>query len=123
MRPQHSVTKQILQYLKGRYPSCNFLGFRIATNREVNRHVDYAQELTERQIKDAKKAWTKNKSCSAPIDGYQELFFLSSKHLNIDTEFDPKSDSKADIKRAFTKSLKGKSNNKKILSSFIDQIA
>ena len=123
MRPQHSITKQLLQYLKGRYPSCNFLGFRIASNREVNKHVEYAEELNERQIKDAKKAWTKNKSCSAPIEGYQELFFLSSKHLNIDTEFEPKSDSKADIKRAFTKSLKGKSNNKKILSSFIDQIA
>ena len=123
MRPQHSVTKQILQYLKGRYPQCNFLGFRICTNREVNRFVDYAPELTERQIKDVKKDWTKNKSCSAPIEGYQGLYFLSNKHLNIDTEFEPKSDSKADIKRAFTKSLKGKSNNKKILSAFIDQIA
>ena len=48
---------------------------------------------------------------------------MNSKSLNVDTDFDPKSDSKADIKRAFTKSLKGKSNNKKILSSFISQIA
>jgi hypothetical protein len=55
--------------------------------------------------------------------GYQELYYLNNKNLNIDVEFEPKSDSKADIKRAFTKSLKGKSNNKKILSSFITQIA
>jgi len=48
---------------------------------------------------------------------------LSSKNLNIEAEFEPKSDSKADIKRAFTKSLKGKANNKRILSSFITQIA
>ena len=65
----------------------------------------------------------KTKSCGAPIMGYQEIYFINSKTMNADTDFDPKSDSKADIKRAFTKSLKGKSNNKKILSSFISQIA
>ena len=70
-----------------------------------------------------KKEFTKNKSIVAPIRGYQELYFLNNKNLNVEVEFDPKSDSKADIKRAFTKSLKGKANNKKILSSFITQIA
>ena len=47
----------------------------------------------------------------------------SSISTQNDAEFEPKSDSKAEIKRAFVKSLKGKKMNKKILSSFIEQIA
>ena len=44
---------------------------------------------------------------------------MSADSLSEEAEFEPKSDSKADIKRAFAKSLKGKANNKRILSSFI----
>jgi len=118
-----TTTNQLLRYLKGRFPQCNFLGFRIANNREVNRQLENAFYPKYELIEKHKKSWSKNKSFSAPMFGYQELFYLSSKNLNIDSEFEPKSDSKADIKRAFTKSLKGKANNKKILSSFITQIA
>ena len=118
-----TTTNQLLRYLKGRFPQCNFLGFRIANNREVNRQLENAFYPKYDIIEKHKKSWSKNKSFSAPMFGYQELFYLSSKNLNIDSEFEPKSDSKADIKRAFTKSLKGKANNKKILSSFITQIA
>ena len=69
------------------------------------------------------KTFSKNKSCISTYLGYQEIFFINPTSLNTDDSFEPKSDSKADIKRAFTKSLKSKKNNKKILSSFIDQIA
>ena len=65
----------------------------------------------------------KEKAFGLSLDGYHKYFGLSSTSLNSDADFEPKSDSKADIKRAFTKSLKGKANNKKILSSFILQIA
>ena len=115
------TTKQLLQYLKGRFPQCNFLGFRICTPRDLYRYL--GQEIPYEKQHIYKNQWTKNKSCCAPILGFQEIYFLSSKNLNVDTEFEPKSDSKADIKRAFTKSLKNKANNKKILSSFIAQIA
>jgi hypothetical protein len=44
--------------------------------------------------------------------------------LSNDTEFEVKEDaSKADIKRAFAKTLKGKKMNKKILSEFIELVA
>tara|TARA_B100001250_G_scaffold338309_1_gene305361 strand:- start:1389 stop:3560 length:2172 start_codon:yes stop_codon:yes gene_type:complete len=115
------TTKQLLQYLKGRFPQCNFLGFRICTPHDLYRYL--GQEIPYEKQHIYKNQWTKNKSCCAPILGFQEIYFLSSKNLNVDTEFEPKSDSKADIKRAFTKSLKNKANNKKILSSFIAQIA
>ena len=51
------------------------------------------------------------------------IFGLSSSAIGNNSEFEPKSDSKADIKKAFTKSLRGKKMNKKILSKFIEQIA
>ena len=115
------LTKQILQYLKGKFPQCNFLGFRLCVARDFNRYL--ANEIDYEKQAPYKNQWTKNKSCAAKIMGYQEIYFMNSKNLNDSTDFEPKSDSKADIKRAFSKSLKGKSNNKKILSSFIQQIA
>ncbi len=125
-KPAHSqngsgTTKQLLQYLKGKFPQCNFLGFRICTPRDLYRYL--GQEIPYEKQHVYKNQWTRNKSCCASILGFQEIYFMSSKNLNVDTEFEPKSDSKADIKRAFTKSLKNKANNKKILSSFIAQIA
>ena len=49
---------------------------------------------------------------------------LAASALKNDAEFDvDENATKAQIKRAFTKSLKGKKMNKKILSSFIEQIA
>ena len=49
---------------------------------------------------------------------------MASSALNNDGEFDVKEDAtKAEIKRAFTKSLKGKKMNKKILSEFIELVA
>ena len=119
MRGHSDYTKLLLRYLKGRFPECNFLGFRIAQAREIRRYFEYETKDSEKYM----KTFSKTKCVSAPILGYQEIFFINPTSLNTDDSFEPKSDSKADIKRAFTKSLKSKKNNKKILSSFIDQIA
>ena len=115
------TTHAILKYLKGRFPNCNFLGFRIGNTRDIM--YTLADHLSQEEVAKQRKIWSKNKSIAVPFGSYQQHFFLSSTGLNTDTEFTPKSDSKADIKRAFTKSLQGKANNKKILSSFIEQIA
>ena len=115
-------TKQLLQYLKGMYPECNFLGFRIAASREVTHYLN--SELVGSPLKKAHTEWVKNKTVCVPILGYQEIYFFSSKNLNTEVEFDVKENAtKGQIKSAFKKSLKGKANNKKILSSFISQIA
>ena len=51
-------------------------------------------------------------------------FGLSTSALASDDEFEVKEDAtKAEIKRAFGKSLKGKKMNKKILSEFIELVA
>jgi len=115
-------TKQLLQYLKGMYPQCNFLGFRIASSRDVTQYL--GMELVGAKYAAAHREWIRNKTVSAPILGYQEIYFFSEKNLNTEVEFDVKEDAtKGQIRTAFKKSLKGKANNKKILSSFISQIA
>ena len=116
------ITNLLLRYMKGRFPECNFLGFRIISTRDLMYYMDRENGGTTSES--FKKAWNKNKTAMATVGGFQELYFMSTKALNIDTEFEVAEDaSKAVIKRAFTKSLQAKSNNKKILSSFIGQIA
>lgn len=117
------LTQTLLQYLKAEFPECNFLGFRIASTRDVNYYID-ASDMNPQTNEKLKKEWTKNKSCCAPILGFQEIYFIAQKSLEISTEFEVAEDAtKAQIKSAFQKSLKSKANNKKILSSFISQIA
>ena len=56
--------------------------------------------------------------------GYSALYAISSKNLDEDVEFEVKEGAKkGDITRAFKKMLKSKSTNKKLLSSFVEQIA
>ena len=47
---------------------------------------------------------------------------MSADSLSEESEFEPKSDSKADIKRAFVKSLKTKKLNKKVLGEFVELV-
>ena len=69
------------------------------------------------------RRWKKEKAFGLSLDGYHKYFGLSSTSLNSDSDFEPKSDSKADIKKAFTKSLRAKKMNKKILGEFIELVA
>ena len=56
--------------------------------------------------------------------GYDAYIAMSSSNLADDTEFDVQEDAtKAQIKRAFVKSLKVKKLNKKVLSEFISLVA
>jgi hypothetical protein len=117
------LTQALLEFMKAEFPACNFLGFRIASTRDVNYYLD-SSDLNKQTNDKLKKDWTKNKSCCASILGFQEIYFFQSKSLEISSEFEVADDAtKAQIKNAFQKSLKSKANNKKILSSFITQIA
>lgn len=117
------LTQALLEFMKAEFPACNFLGFRIASTRDVNYYLD-SSDLNKQTNDKLKKDWSKNKSCCASILGFQEIYFIQSKSLEIGSEFEVADDAtKAQIKNAFQKSLKSKANNKKILSSFITQIA
>ena len=82
--------------------------------------------IMDGQMKSITKLWRveKNRSVSIKSSAYDTYFGLSTTALASEDEFEVKEDAtKAEIKRAFGKSLKGKKMNKKILSEFIELVA
>ena len=119
-----SFTEVILRHLRNRFPDTNFIGIRILDSREhgyfIRRYVGAFGTAFDKAMKD----WKKTKSCTISDAGYNKYFALSSSALSNDAEFEVKEDAtKAQIKSAFTKSLKGKKMNKKVLGEFIELIA
>ena len=69
------------------------------------------------------KDWKKSKSFTIKSSGYDAYFGMSSANLADDVDFDvDDSATKAEIKRAFVKSLKTKKLNKKILGEFVSLV-
>jgi len=123
MTQYSDMTDILLENLKDKFQDINFVGIRIIESRDagqfVRRYTGYG-ELYDKVMKE----WRKEKAFSIKNSGYHRYFGLSSKMLNTDAEFDPIHDAtKAQIKRDFIKSLKGKKMNKKILSEFIELVA
>ena len=118
-------TRQFVSYLRDRFPECSFMNIRLLASGEWHRFKRdcFGDEYNEEKVERANAEWKKTKSFICASSAWTIQYGLASSALNSDSEFEPKSDSKADIKRAFVKSLRGKKMNKKILSSFIDQIA
>ena len=118
-------TRQFVSYLRDRFPECSFMNIRLLGSGEWHRFkIDcFGDEYTEENVARANAEWKKTKSFICASSYWTVQYGLAASALKNDAEFEPKSDSKADIKRAFVKSLKGKKMNKKILSSFIEQIA
>ena len=69
------------------------------------------------------KRWRKERSFTIKNSGYDSYFGLSANALANEDEFEVKEDAtKAQIKRAFVKSLKTKKMNKKILGEFVELV-
>ena len=119
-------TKQFVAYLRDRFPECSFMNIRLLGSGEWHRFkIDcFGDEYTEENVARANEEWKKTKSFICASSYWTVQYGLAASALNSDTEFDvDENATKAQIKRAFTKSLKGKKMNKKVLSSFIEQIA
>ena len=117
-----SYTDAFLKNLRDNFPNMNFIGIRLLTSGDsynfLSTHLDGAD------LAYARVEWRNTKTASIKTSGYHTYFGLSSNALSNDTEFEVKEDAtKADIKRAFAKTLKGKKMNKKILSEFIELVA
>ena len=117
------VTDLLLEDLKTSFPNINFIGMRLLVSRDagqfVRRYTGYEDETYERMM----KRWKKEKSFAIKGSGYHTYFGLSSSALANDDEFEVQEDAtKAQIKRAFVKSLKTKKMNKKILGEFIELV-
>ena len=67
--------------------------------------------------------WKRNRSFIIRNSGYDAYFALSASALAEDASFDVEEDAtKAQIKKAFVKSLKTKKLNKKVLGEFIELV-
>ena len=119
----HEFTSALLRNLQDRFKSVNFIGIRVLPNRDALRfaRLYYSEYCKEYQV--IEKDWKKSKSFNIKNSAYDAYFAMSSSNLADEAEFEPKSDSKADIKRAFVKSLKVKKLNKKVLGEFIELVA
>ena len=118
------VTNLLLKDLRQSFPDTNFIGFRILAGREAGHFVRQQVGYDERVYEPIMKDWKKNKSFAIKNVGYDTYFGLSSSALDNDSEFEVQEDAtKAQIKRAFVKSLKNKKMNKKILGEFVELVA
>ena len=113
------VTSTILEDLRFEFPQTTFTGFRILEKRGgwfVRQAVGY----DDAQI----AKWKKEKTIALTNAGYNKYYIVDSDTVQESAEFDvDEGATKAKIKSAFSKSLKSKKNNKKVLSDFISLIA
>ena len=121
---RYECTDMLLHNLRDNFPQTNFIGIRVLPSREggsfIRRYCGYETTDTEKMM----RRWKKEKSFAIKTSGYHTYFGMASSALNNDGELIVKEDAtKAEIKRAFVKSLKGKKMNKKILSEFIELVA
>ena len=117
----HSFTDVILQNLKDNFPFTNFIGIRVLNNRDANSFIRLYYPAGNATIQND---WKKLRSFTIKNSGYDAYFGMSSTTLSQDAEFDVEEDAtKAQIKRAFVKSLKTKKLNKKVLGEFISLVA
>jgi hypothetical protein len=117
----YSTTNVLLQVIRDSNPGCSVLGFRICSTRDLT-HMLYRVNAYDDKYK---KEWTKNKCVVVNNSNYHELYIVQSNSYTEDTSMKIENDNptKAQIKSAFTKSLKSKSINRRLLSSFVGQIA
>lgn len=119
---EYNVTRTLINNLRDNYPNVNFIGFRILPSSDVSSF--YWTHEPKMSYDEYRKIWNKQKSFIIENSGYHVLYGISSTSLNQSEEFVVSDDAtNVQIKSAFMKSLKGKSLNKKILSSFVSVVA
>ena len=115
----HEFTQILLENLKDNFPLVNFIGIRVVVNRDARSFIRMYHGQDEKLMTE----WRRNKSFTITNAGYDAYFAMSSTSLAEDAEFNVDDDAtKAQIKRAFVKSLKVKKLNKKVLGEFIELV-
>jgi len=121
---QWAQTSTFVQNFRDRFSDCEIISIRILSGREWNRYKMSDLPYGRTYSIQADEEWKKNRCYINPHTAYSISYALRNESLDTDTEFVVGEDaSKAQIKSAFRKALSGKKSNKKILSSFIEQIA
>jgi hypothetical protein len=111
----------LLKNLRDNFPYINFIGMRILESRDAGAFIRKSLGYHDDKIMNE---WKKNRSFCISTPGYTKYFGLSSSVLSNDVEFEVGEDAtKTQIKSAFSKSLRSKKLNKKILGEFISLIS
>ena len=117
------ITDVLLRNLKDRFADMNLIGIRLLSPRDGNVFIRRYHFTESKEFDRLITDWKKDKAFSIKDAGYHSYFGLSSSALANDDEFEVQEDAtKAQIKRAFVKSLKTKKMNKKILGEFIELV-
>ena len=118
-----NITNTFIQQVRDRNPGVNVIGFRILAGNQLASFV--GRYAVYENYHSVQKQWKKEKSVIIPNPiAYSALYAISNNALNESTEFNVESGAKkGDISRAFKKMLSSKSNNKKLLSSFIGYVS
>ena len=126
----YSYTKVFLNDISETFPNVNFVGIRLMDSREGSRFIlcnQHGDDYTEGSFYRTKLAeWRKNKALVLDNKeaGFDVYLALATSAIRNDTEFEVVEDAtKAQIKAAFTKTLRNKKMNKKILSKFVEMVA
>lgn len=119
--PKYS--KVLLSTLKDKFPTVNFINFRVVPGRDLRTCYDwYGREYGA--YDKVKSVYKKEQFITFPGTGYDQFNVIPTTSLAQSEDFVvPEDASKAQIKSAFTKMLEKKKTNKKLLSSFVDLIA
>ena len=117
------VTDLLLKNLRQTFPNTNLIGIRVLANRDAGQFVREYAGYEDNTYDIIMKRWKKERSFTIKNSGYHSYFGLSANALANEDEFEVQHDAtKAQIKRAFVKSLKTKKMNKKILGEFIELV-
>ena len=121
----------MLRILKDRVDGMNLIGFFIAgsgrSGRVDKRTLGYLQrELSMDAIMEQVKFINKNKFLAIDSKGYDEMYVLPAKGMEVSNEGlsdDLVGASKAKLKTAFGKSMKGKVESRQLLNKFVKLVA
>ena len=125
------MTDGLLRILKARVPDMNLIGFFIAgsgrSGRVDKRTLYWLQrELSMEKIMEQIKFINKNKFLAIDSKGYDEMYVLPAKGMAIENgglSDDLVGASKAKLKSAFGKSMKGKIDSRQLLNKFVKLVA
>jgi hypothetical protein len=117
------MTNVLLQNLKDKFKNINFIGIRVVMPRDACQFIRKYYGFYGDEYDAVMRSWKKDKSFTIKRSGYHSYFGISSNALSSDVDFKVTEDAtKSQIKSAFTKSLKNKKMNKKILGQFMELI-
>lgn len=118
----HKITEVFIRNLRDKFPDVSFIGIRLLSSRDASRFI--SNFYTGEQYSKIMEYWRANKSFAILNSGYHSYFGMQSNSISDNDDFEVAEDSSlSKIKNAFTKSLKVKKFNKKILGDFVSLIA